>query len=119
MEKEEWVGSHLAASIWMYTKAALCDGRKKDPPLDLQPILATIIESVSWVTEDSLLDHEWITETKVTMRENPILEARHYDIEVPRRGWAGFTTKRLMLTEPNKVLNSADRCSTRASQCEA
>ena len=33
-----------------------------------------------------------------------------------RRGWAGFT-KRLMLTEPNKVLNSADRCGTRASQC--
>ena len=74
---------YLAASMWMYTKAALCDGRKKDPPLDLQPTLATIIESVSWVTEDSLWEHEWITETKVTMRENPILEARHHDIEVP------------------------------------
>ena len=26
--------------------------------------------------------HEWITETKVTMKENLILEAPHYDIEV-------------------------------------
>ena len=55
--------------MWIYTKAALCDGRKRDPPLDLQPILATIMESVRWVTEDSLWDHEWITETKVTMQE--------------------------------------------------
>ena len=82
-EEEWWVGSHLAASIWIYTKAALCDGRKRDPPLDLQPFLATIIESVSWVTEDSLWDHDWITETKVTMKENLFLEALHYDIEVP------------------------------------
>ena len=51
-------------------------------PLDLQPVLATDIESVSWVTEDSLWDHEWITETKVTMKENLILEALHNDLEV-------------------------------------
>ena len=35
------------------------------------------------MTEDSLWDHEWITETKVTMKENLILEPLHYDIEVP------------------------------------
>ena len=58
---EKWVGSYLAASMWTNTKPVLCDGCK---PLDLQPILATIVESVSWVTEDSLWDHEWITETK-------------------------------------------------------
>ena len=57
--------------MWVYTKAALRDGRKRDPLLDLQLILATIIESVSRVTEDSLWDNEWITETKVTMKENP------------------------------------------------
>ena len=50
-KEEQWVGSFLAASMWMYTKAALCDGRKCDPPLDLRSILAIIIESVSWVTE--------------------------------------------------------------------
>ena len=42
--------------------------------MDLQPLLAIIVESVSWVTEDSLWNHEW-TETKVTMKENLILEA--------------------------------------------
>ena len=35
------------------------------------------------MTEDFLWDHEWITETKVTMRGNLILEALNYDIEVP------------------------------------
>ena len=35
------------------------------------------------MTEDFLWDHEWITETKVTMEENLILEVLHYDIEVP------------------------------------
>ena len=32
-----------------------CDRRKRDPPLDLQLKFAIIIESVSWVTEDSLV----------------------------------------------------------------
>ena len=50
--------------------AALCDGRKRDPPLDLQLVLAIIRESVRWVTEDYLLDEEWITETQVTMKGN-------------------------------------------------
>ena len=82
-KEEEWVGSYLAASMWIYTKAALCDGRKRTPPLDMQTIPAIIIESGSRVTEDFLWDHERITETKVTMKENLILEALHCDIEVP------------------------------------
>ena len=81
--EEQWVGSHLAAPMWMCNKAALCDGRKRDPPSDMQTFLVIIIESVSWVTEDSLWDHEWITKTKVTMKENHILEALRDDIEVP------------------------------------
>ena len=72
----------LAASMWIYTMAALCNGRKRNPPLDMQNILAILIESVSWVTEDLQWDHERNTETKVTMKENLILEALHYDIEV-------------------------------------
>ena len=78
-----WVGSYLASSMWICTKALFCDGRKREPPLDLQSILAIIEESVSWVTEDSLCDHEWITETKVATKENLILEALHCDIDVP------------------------------------
>ena len=48
------MGSYLAASMWIYTKAVFCEGRKLDPPLDLQPILAIIVESVSRVIEDSV-----------------------------------------------------------------
>ena len=78
--EKQWVGSYLAASI--YTKAVF---RKRHPLLDLQPILAIIMESVSWVTEDSLWNHVWVTETKVTMKEKLILEALHYDIQLPLR----------------------------------
>ena len=54
---------------------------QKRPTLGLPTCTRNL--SVSWVTEDFLWDHEWITETRVTMKENLILEARHYDIEVP------------------------------------
>ena len=77
------VGSKFAASMWIYTEAVLCDGRRRDPPLDLQPILRIIVESVSWVTEDVLWEHEWITETNVTLKENDILQAINCNIEVP------------------------------------
>ena len=57
-KEEAWVGSYLAASMWMYSKAAMCKGRNRNPPLDMRTNLAIIIESVSWVTEDFLWDHE-------------------------------------------------------------
>ena len=78
MRKKEW-----DRTMWIYTKAVLCDGRKCDPSLDLQPTLGIIMESVSLVTEDFLWEQKWITETKVTMKESLSLEALHYDIEVP------------------------------------
>ena len=34
--EEKWVGSFFAASMWIYTKAVFCDGRKRDPLLHLQ-----------------------------------------------------------------------------------
>ena len=69
--------------MWVFSKVTLCNGRKREPPFDVTTILAIIIESVSWVIEDFLRDHEWVTKTKVTMKENLILEALHCDIEVP------------------------------------
>ena len=59
MERKKWVGSYLVACMLIHTKAVLCEGRKRDPPLDLQPILAIIVESVSWVT-DLTACGEWI-----------------------------------------------------------
>ena len=42
-----------------------------------------IDESVTWVTAGSLWEHEWTTDTNVTLHENEILEALDYEIEVP------------------------------------
>ena len=45
-------------------------------------MLRIIMECVSWVTEDFLWEHEWVTETNVLWKENDILEALNYDIDV-------------------------------------
>ena len=81
MKKSGW--SKFSASKWIYTKAVSCDGRGRGPPLDLKPILRIIMESVSWVTEDFLWEHQWVTEINVVLKENDILEAQNYDIDVP------------------------------------
>ena len=81
--EEEWVGSYLVACLWIFTKDVFCDGRKRDPPLVVQLTFDIIVESVSWVTEDSLWNHEWITETNVTLKEKDNWEALNYDIDVP------------------------------------
>ena len=81
-DRTQWAGSYLVACMWIYTKAVFCDGRRREPPLDLQPKLGIIVESVSWVTEDFLWEHEWITETNVTLKENVILEELNYGIDV-------------------------------------
>ena len=52
--KKSGEGSNFVACVWIYTKAVLCDGRRRDPLLDLESILGIIVESVSWVTEDFL-----------------------------------------------------------------
>ena len=81
--EEKLVGSYLVACMRIYANAVLCDGRRRDPPLDLQPFLGIIVESVSLVTEDFLWWHEWTTETNVTLKENVNLEALNYDVDVP------------------------------------
>ena len=48
--EEEWLGSRLAACMWFYTKAALCDGQGSTQE-NLRRKLSTIMESVSWVCE--------------------------------------------------------------------
>ena len=51
--------------------------------LDLHHTLGIIVESVCWVTGVLLWEYEWITETNVSLKENFILEALNYDIDVP------------------------------------
>ena len=38
--------------------------------------------TVTWVTEGALWEHEWITDTNVTLKENEMLEALDYEIDV-------------------------------------
>ena len=78
--EEKWRRSYLAASMWIYTKAVLCDGRKREThPLTCKLSSLSSLKA----SEDFLWDHEWNTETKVTMKENLTLEALVFDIEVP------------------------------------
>ena len=77
--EEKWVGSNFVACMWIFTKAVLCDGRRRDPPLDPNSVLGMIVENVTWVTEGSLWEHEWITDTNVTLKDNDILEALDYE----------------------------------------
>ena len=67
MKKSGW-GSKFAASVWIYTEALLCDGRGP-PPQDLRQMLRIIVECVSWVCEDFLWEHEWVTEPNVLWKE--------------------------------------------------
>ena len=80
--KTKWVGSRLAACMWIHTEAVLCDG--PGPTLEnLRRKLSTITEGVRWVCEEALRDHEWVTELNVTLKENEILMALNCDFDVP------------------------------------
>ena len=80
--KEKWVGSKFAACMWTYTQAVLCDGHRR-PPQDLRQKHRMIMECVSWVCEDFLWEDEWVTEPDVLWKENDILQALNYDLDVP------------------------------------
>ena len=79
--EEQWVGSKFAASMSIHTKAVMCDGRGR-PPQDLRQMLRIIMECVRWATEDCLWEHEWVTEPNVLWKENDMLEALDFDIDV-------------------------------------
>ena len=40
------------------------------------------MECVRWATEDCLWEHEWVTEPNVLWKENDMLEALDFDIDV-------------------------------------
>ena len=41
------------------------------------------MESVSWDCEDALRDHQWVTQLNVILKENEILAALNYDLNMP------------------------------------
>ena len=54
--------------MWIYTKAVLCDGQGPTQE-NLRSKLSTIMEIVSWVCEDALRDHEWVTQLNVIWKD--------------------------------------------------
>ena len=79
--EEKWVGSKFAACMWIHTKAAQSAGQGRSPE-GLRQVLVIIMEYVTWVCED-LWEHEWVTEPNVLWKENEILEALKFDLDVP------------------------------------
>ena len=71
---EKSIGPKFAVCVRIYTKA-VC---KKNVVVN-----RLFGESKIWETEVCLWEHEWITDTDVTLKENEKLEALNYEIEVP------------------------------------
>ena len=80
--EQQWVGSKFAACMWLYIAAVLCDGQEPTQE-HLRWRLSIIRECVSWVCEDVLWEHEWVTEFNVFLNVSEILEVFNYDLDVP------------------------------------
>ena len=79
---EKWIGPIFAACMRIYSKA-LCNKKcSGEPTLDEDFAQGTVGESVTWVTEVCLWEREWMMDSDVTLKENEILEALNYEIEV-------------------------------------
>ena len=78
---EKWIGPKFAACVRMYTTAVYNKKCSGEPSLDLGFAQGIIGESVTWVTEVCLWEHEWIMDADVTLKENEILEALNCEIK--------------------------------------
>ena len=78
-EQENWVGARFAASIWIYTKAVVCNGQGHMQNLRIFK-LRSILEAFNGVRDDALDDHVWVSEQTTALQEAKILEALHNDM---------------------------------------
>ena len=60
-EEEKWVGSRFAACMWIYTEAVICNGQENTQEYLMQRF-RSILEGVTWLCDDALEDHEWVSE---------------------------------------------------------
>ena len=81
-EEGTWVGSRIAACMWIYTKAVLCYGQESTQEY-LRRRLLSIMESVNWVCEEAMEDHEWVSELAFSLQENEVFMALNWRIDVP------------------------------------
>ena len=84
------IGGKLAACMWIYTKAAICDGQRNSEEFWNQK-RNSVIEAVNWSCSRVLLNHESSSEFFLMMHEYDILERLKFDIAVPCIvHWASF-----------------------------
>ena len=67
-EEESWVGSKFAASMWIHTKAVICNGQ--DNMQEYRVLKCrSMMEAVNWVCDDALGDHVWVSELTISCQE--------------------------------------------------
>ena len=72
----------MEACMRIHTKAVLCD--EHDPTHEyLKRRMLSIMESVSWVCEDALEEHEWVLPLTISLKEEEVLAELGYEIEIP------------------------------------
>ena len=76
-EEEKWVGSLFAACMWMYTKHVLCDGQETTQNF-LKRKMMSIMESVNWVCEEVLEEHQWVSHLNISSKQEEVLRELDY-----------------------------------------
>ena len=107
-----WVGSRLAACMWICTEAVLCDGQERTLEY-LRRRLSSIMESVSWVCDESLEGHEWVSDLTISVQENEHLVALNYETEVPCVVQWGL----LWFSSPSRLNQRFANNGTRIAKC--
>ena len=69
--------------MWIYTKAVICNGQNHMCNYRLLKF-RSLMEAVSWVCDDALDEHVWVSELTISCQEAQVLEALQYDRENPR-----------------------------------
>ena len=58
----------FAASMWIYTKADVCNGPKHMQDFRVNKV-NSIMEAVNWVCDDSLDNHFWVSQATMALQE--------------------------------------------------
>ena len=66
------VRSLFAACMWVYTKCVLCDGQETAQDF-LKRRMLSIMESATWVCEEVLEEHEWVSPLTISLKEEEVL----------------------------------------------
>ena len=77
--------------MWVYTKCVLCDGQETTQHFFKRRMLS-ILESVNWVCEEVLEEHDWVSPLAISMKEEEeVLKELDYELDVPLCGTMGIS----------------------------